>query len=178
MSSNWDQETYIKAYRFAAEAHQGQLYPGTELPYLMHLSFVSMEILVVLKIESGHDGNLAVQCALLHDSIEDTDVTYEQLSSKFGVSVADGVLALSKNPALEKSHQLTDSLNRIKTQSTEIWLVKLADRITNLQQPPTHWPQAKIVRYHQEAIEIHAALSNASPFLALRLAEKIDNYLG
>ena len=178
MSSNWSQETYIKAYRFAAEAHQGQLYPGTELPYLMHLSFVSMEILGVLSVESGHDGNLALQCALLHDSIEDTAVTYEQLVAKFGVKVADGVLALSKNPALEKSQQLTDSLDRIKTQPTEIWMIKLADRITNLQKPPAHWTQAKIVRYHQEAIEIHAALKAASPVLASRLAEKIENYLG
>lgn len=34
---NWSQETYLKACRFAAEAHQGQRFPGTELPYLYHL---------------------------------------------------------------------------------------------------------------------------------------------
>jgi (p)ppGpp synthase/HD superfamily hydrolase len=176
MPSHWSQELYIKAYRFAAQAHQGQIYPGTGLPYIMHLSFASMEILGVLNAEPGHDGDLAVQCALLHDSIEDTAVTYTDLASTFGVKVADGVQALSKDPALAKSQQLTDSLQRIRSQPPEIWMVKLADRISNLQPPPPHWRQEKIIRYRDEAIEIHAALKDASPFLALRLAEKIENY--
>ncbi len=177
MPSNWSQELYIKAYRFATQAHRGQIYPGTGLPYIMHLSFASMEILGVLNVEPGHDGDLAVQCALLHDSIEDTEVTYADLASTFGVQVANGVQALSKDPTLDKSRQLTDSLQRIRSQPPEIWMVKLADRISNLQPPPSHWTQDKIIRYRDEAIEIHTALKDASPFLALRLAEKIENYL-
>ncbi len=176
MSSNWSQELYIRAYRFAARAHQGQIYPGTELPYVMHLSFVSMEILSALNVESGRDGNLAVQCALLHDSIEDTSTTYADLAEKFGINVADGVLALSKDSAVAKSQQLTDSLQRIRSQPPEIWMVKLADRISNLQPPPPHWTSEKISHYRDEAIEIHAALQAASPFLGLRLLEKIKNY--
>ena len=120
MTSIWSQEVYIKAYRFAAEAHNGQLYPGTNLPYLMHLSLVSMEVVGVLSAESGHDGDLAVQCALLHDTIEDTHITYPQLAAEFGANVADGVKALSKDPTIEKSYQLTDSLERICLQPNEI----------------------------------------------------------
>jgi (p)ppGpp synthase/HD superfamily hydrolase len=176
MTSPWDRELYIKACRFAAQAHQGQLIPGSELPYLLHLNLVSMEILAALSAEPGHDGDLAVQCALLHDTIEDTDTSYEQIASMFGVKVADGVAALSKNPALEKSQQLVDSLERIELQPIEIWMVKLADRITNLQPPPPHWTKEKIVRYRHEAIAIHTHLQTASPFLASRLAEKIQNY--
>jgi (p)ppGpp synthase/HD superfamily hydrolase len=176
MRSDWDRDLYIKACRFAAQAHRGQLYPSTELPYLMHLNLVSMEILAALSAESGRDGDLAVQCALLHDTIEDTDTSYEQIESMFGIRVADGVAALSKNPALEKSQQLLDSLNRIEAQPIEIWMVKLADRITNLQSPPPHWTKDKIVKYYQEAIEIHTRLKPASPFLASRLAEKIQKY--
>jgi (p)ppGpp synthase/HD superfamily hydrolase len=71
MASDWDRDLYIKACRFAAQVHQGQLVPGSDLPYLMHLNLVSMEILAVLGAEAGHDGDLAVQCALLHDTIED-----------------------------------------------------------------------------------------------------------
>ena len=55
-------------------------------------------------------------------------------------------------------------------------MVKLADRITNLQTPPSYWTTEKIIEYRQEAIEIHTALKEASPFLALRLAQKIENY--
>lgn len=176
MTSNWDSEIYIKACRFAAIAHRGQMLTGSDLPYLIHLNFVSMEIIAVLSMESGYDGDLAVQCALLHDTIEDTDTSYAQIRSNFGVRVADGVQALSKNPNLEKSQQLTDSLTRIEQQPKEIWMVKLADRITNLQPPPAHWTTEKILRYQQEAIEIHDRLQTASPYLALRLAKKIHNY--
>jgi len=176
MASDWDRELYIKACRFAAQAHREQLVPGSDLPYLLHLNLVSMEILAALVAETGCDGDLAVQCALLHDAIEDTDTSYEQLVAMFGTRVADGVAALSKNPDLDKSQQLVDSLNRIKQQPIEIWMVKLADRITNLQPPPLHWTQAKILKYRDEAIEIHTHLQAASPFLASRLVEKIQNY--
>jgi (p)ppGpp synthase/HD superfamily hydrolase len=54
-----------------AEAHHGQLFPGTELPYIMHVSFVSMEVMAALAQEPTRDGNLAVQYALLRDVIED-----------------------------------------------------------------------------------------------------------
>jgi (p)ppGpp synthase/HD superfamily hydrolase len=178
MTSNWNRELYIKACRFAAQAHQGQLVPGSDLPYLLHLNLVSMEIIAALIAEPGHGGDLAVQCALLHDTIEDTDTTYEQIAAIFGIRVADGVAALSKNPALDKSTRLSDSLKRIKSQPIEIWMVKLADRITNLQPPPRHWTQEKISQYRQEAINIHAQLQTASPFLAMRLAGKIQNYPG
>ncbi|WP_207714014.1 hypothetical protein [Scytonema sp. UIC 10036] len=74
MKQNWLQETYIKTYRLAALAHLGQKVPGTEISYIQHLSFVSMEIIAALNVETERDGNLAVQCALLHDTIEDTSV--------------------------------------------------------------------------------------------------------
>ncbi len=64
MINNWSQDTYIKAYRFAALAHHGQKIPGTEIPYIQHLSFVSMEIIAALNVEKEHDGNLAIQCAI------------------------------------------------------------------------------------------------------------------
>jgi (p)ppGpp synthase/HD superfamily hydrolase len=176
MKSTWNRELYIKACRFAAQAHRGQLIPSSDLPYLLHLNLVSMEILAALSAEAGHDGDLAVACALLHDTIEDTDTTYAQIESLFGTKVADGVAALSKNPDLEKSRQLADSLDRIVGQPNEIWMVKLADRITNLQPPPAHWDTAKIRRYRDEAIAIHTRLQSASPFLASRLAAKIQNY--
>ena len=170
MASDWDRELYIKACRFAAQAHREQLIPSSNLPYLLHLNLVSMEVIAALGAETGRDGDLAVQCALFHDT------SYEQIVEIFGVRVADGVAALSKNLDLDKSQQLVDSLERIKTQPIEIWMVKLADRITNLQPPPLHWTQAKILKYRDEAIEIHAHLQAASPFLATRLAEKIQNY--
>jgi (p)ppGpp synthase/HD superfamily hydrolase len=172
----WSQENYIKAFKFAANAHRGQTVPGTDLPYITHLSFVSMEVLAALTVEKGHDENLAVQCALLHDVIEDTAITYSQIAKEFGSQIADGVLALSKNKSLDKSSQMADSLTRIKLQPSEIWMVKLADRITNLQPPPVAWTKDKIQKYQVEATEILDALRQASAFLSSRLDEKIHKY--
>jgi (p)ppGpp synthase/HD superfamily hydrolase len=135
-----------------------------------------METLAALHIERERDGNLALQCALLHDTIEDTATTYEQVRDAFGAKVADGVLALTKDGALEKSLQMADSLRRIREQPHEVWMVKLSDRITNLQKPPHFWKPEKIARYRQEARQIYDALREASPFLAARLAQKIERY--
>jgi (p)ppGpp synthase/HD superfamily hydrolase len=176
MQNSWLQDDYIKAYRFAAQAHRGQHVPGTDLPYIMHVSFVSMEIMAALGVETGRDGNLAVQCALLHDVIEDTDVTYEQVQAEFGEKVAQGVLALTKDKRLEKRLQMQDSLQRIRQQPQEIWMVKLADRISNLEPPPYYWTKERISGYREEALEIYHTLHSASEYLGSRLVEKIELY--
>ena len=190
MASEWSQDIYINAYRFAAEAHwnsdKRQLVPGTDIPYLMHFSLVAMEVIAALEKEAGLDGNLAIQCALLHDTIEDTDITYDELVESFGLAVADGVQSLSKDEAVgaaqpkqqRKERQMTDSLARVRQQPREVWMVKMADRITNLQPPPKHWTPEKISCYHEEACQIHQALMGASHYLAARLKEKIDGYPG
>ena len=174
--STWTQEDYIQAYRFAAQAHQGQTFPGTDLPYLMHLSFVSMEVIAALAVEPQKNESLAIQSALLHDVIEDTNTTFEQVADSFGVAVAQGVLALSKDKSLPKGEQMADCLHRIKEQPREIWMVKMADRISNLQAPPPYWNQEKIKRYQTEAQSILEALQDASPYLQERLRHKIDQY--
>ena len=166
----------MKAYRFAAEAHRWQRVPGTHLPYIMHLSFVAMEILAAASAEDIGDVDLAVQCALLHDVLEDTMVRHHKIAAEFGDAVAQGVLALTVNKRLPKAGQMPECLGRIRQQPREIWRVKLADRITNLQPPPGHWSKARIRDYHQEAQAIHGALHEASPFLAERLSIKLREY--
>lgn len=173
---NWSQDTYLKAFHFAARAHQGQIYPGTELPYIMHLSFVCMEVIAAFHFGQNCDENLAIQCALLHDSIEDTAVTYEQIKDEFGEAVAGGVLALTKDATVEKSQRMQDSLQRLLSHSREAQMVKLADRITNLQRPPAHWNRDKIISYREEARMIHTALKDADEYLAARLLQKIEAY--
>jgi (p)ppGpp synthase/HD superfamily hydrolase len=172
----WSQESYTKAYRFAAQAHNGQLVPGTDLPYIMHISFVSMEVIACLERERNHDGDLAIQCALLHDVIEDAPITYQDVEREFGKRVAQGVLALTKNETIAKEHRMRDSLMRIKRQPDEVWIVKLADRICNLAPPPLYWDKVKIEWYRKEAIEILDALHEASEYLSKRLAMKIEEY--
>jgi (p)ppGpp synthase/HD superfamily hydrolase len=172
----WSQDRYTFASRFAAFAHAGQQVPGSELPYLLHLAQVAMEVSAALRVETGHDEDLAMQCALLHDTVEDTAITYEEVVATFGRAVADGVLALTKDEQLPKDEQMPDSLRRISEQPHAVWLVKLADRIVNMQKPPKHWAADKVASYKVEARTILDALGAASPMLAARLDEKIVAY--
>ena len=142
----------------------------------MHISLVAMEVTAALAIERFRDPDLAVQCALLHDTLEDTATTYAQLASAFGPRVADGARALSKDESLPKAERMADSLRRIREQPHEVWIVKLADRITNLQPPPAHWPADKRARYRDEAGEIARVLGPASPYLDRRIQDKISAY--
>ena len=82
----------------------------------------------------------------------------------------------SKIPDLPKADQLVDSLERIKEQPREVWMVKLADRITNLYHPPFYWNNEKIISYQAEAKLILNALSDANQHLANRLEHKIKEY--
>ena len=180
MLPNWTQDKYVQAWDFACLAHRGQTYTGAVVgeffEYVNHPAAVAMEVIHALAQHPEFDGNLAVQCALLHDTLEDTAVTYTQLCEHFGQLVADGVAALSKNPELPKEQQMTDSLERIRLQPKEVWLVKLADRISNLQYVPPHWQAEKVAKYRVEAQLILAILGDASPALARRLAEHIQCY--
>ena len=179
----WSPDSYLVTWNYAAHMHGEQKVPGTELPYVVHVGAVAMEVMTALAQGSRAassrvaDPDLAVQCSLLHDVIEDTPAIYADVAARFGVAVADGVLALTKNTALpDKSAQMTDSLARIRQQPLEVWMVKLADRITNLQPPPPHWDNAKIAAYRAEAGTILAALGEADEWLAARLREKIARY--
>mgnify|MGYP002629670150 CR=1 FL=1 len=174
--SPFDQDRWVAAWRFAAAAHAPQRFPGTDLPYLLHLGMVAMEVKAAIAAEPGRNGDLAVLCALLHDTVEDTPVTQDDLAVRFGPAVAAGVGALTKNAELPKAERMPDSLRRIRDQPHEIWMVKLADRITNLQTPPTGWSVDKVRRYRHEAVAIRDALGAASPFLLTRIELKITAY--
>ncbi|MCK7539411.1 MAG: hypothetical protein MZV63_55150 [Marinilabiliales bacterium] len=79
----------------------------------------------------------AIQTALLHDTIEDTATTRAELEERFGEDIAEAVWALTKDPKLLKDYRLTDvPWRRSGNAGKEVWAVKLADRITNLQKPP------------------------------------------
>jgi (p)ppGpp synthase/HD superfamily hydrolase len=91
----WSQDVYTKAWNFASYAHKDQNMPGSDLPYITHIGNVAMEVMSAIVQSNGvNDPDLSVQCALLHDVIEDTHITYEQVNTEFGQKVADGVLAL------------------------------------------------------------------------------------
>jgi (p)ppGpp synthase/HD superfamily hydrolase len=175
-----DPERYVAALRFAAEQHKGQRVPDSDLPYIVHLTSVAAEVIAVLDESLGEAGqldvDLAISCALLHDTLEDTRTSRDELVSRFGLRIADGVQALTKNDDLPKHDRMSDSLLRILAQPREVWMVKLADRITNLAPPPRTWSADKCRMYRDEAQAIVNALGAASPRLAERLRARIEAY--
>lgn len=166
----------IDAWDFAAHLHNRQKVPGTSLPYLRHLGLVAFEIIGAHVAEPIADLELALLCAILHDSIEDQNIAREELERRFGATAASGVSALSKNPAVSAAEAMADSLARIVEQPQAVWCVKLADRISNLRGAPNHWSPARIDAYREEAAEILGVLGPAHRGLAGRLAEKIAAY--
>ncbi len=174
----WNPDKYTRAWNFASIAHHGQVVPSSKIPYINHVGNVAMEAMRAIAVDDKiNNPDLLIQCALLHDVIEDTSVTYEQIKEEFGVEVAEGVLALSKNKNFpSKLEQMKDSLTRIRQQPDEIWMVKMCDRISNLQPPPKHWNQDKINNYRQEAMLIEEKLGEANEYLAQRLQQKITEY--
>lgn len=170
------QELYQKAIRFAGAKHAKQQVPGTKTNYLAHLSNVAMEVMLAHAQQPDFDLDFAVQLALLHDTLEDTDTDMLELIELFDGPVAFGVAALTKDENLPKEKQMQDSLDRIKTFPREVALVKLADRITNLQQPPEFWSDEKVETYRKEASLILVELAGSCDYLEDRLMQRIEVY--
>ena len=174
----FSQENYIEVLNFAAFAHGEQKTPKG-LPYLAHITCVAMEVINACEKSQLEQSktDLAISCALLHDVIEDANITYDELYTKFGEKIANGVEALTKDKTLaSKQEQMKDSIERLLAQPYEVQMVKLADRITNLGIPPKHWDNEKIKKYQKEAVFILSCLGNSNIYLAKRLKEKIEDY--
>jgi (p)ppGpp synthase/HD superfamily hydrolase len=132
-----------------------------------------MEILMAGFNTPDFNLGFAIQVTLLHDKIEGTATDFKEFENQFGIEIAKAVLALSKNEVLPKDQQMQDSLNRIKVLQPEVWSIKLADRITNLQPPPSHLDDEKKRKYHKEAKIILDTLGSGNVYLASRLIAKI-----
>ncbi len=174
------QSLYQTTIKFATSKHleKDQKVSGTNLPYVVHLSNVAMEILIASAHTDDFNLGFAIQVALLHDTMEDTATSFDELKNIFGFEIANAVLALTKNELLPKEIQMPDCLKRIKQMQKEVWAVKLADRITNLQPPPPDWNTEKKIKYRIEAQVIFNELQDGNEFLAKRLNACIEIHEG
>ncbi|WP_428228928.1 HD domain-containing protein [Flavobacterium sp.] len=177
----WSIDNLQKTWYLISKLHQGQKYGGDEenlqIEYINHIGSVTFEIINSFNFEENIDADFAISCALLHDTIEDTEITYDEIENLFGVEIARAVSVLTKNTTLEKHMQMEDSLFRILQQPKEVWSVKMADRICNLYAPPYYWTTEKKKEYHKESLLIYNALKEGNTYLAKRLKEKIDDYV-
>jgi len=134
-----------------------------------------MEVLVAYIQSKDFDIEFCIQVAILHDVLEDTNTEYQEFKKQFGEQIADAVLALTKDESITlKKEKMIDSLNRINALKKEVGIVKIADRITNLQKPLRHWKKDKISNYLRGASIIAKALNNKNNYLNKSLIYKIS----
>ena len=137
-----------RALDFAAEHHTHQRRKGpAREPYINHLSEVAR--LVALATE-GHDPRL-VAAALLHDVIEDQDVSHASLVAEFGRDVADLVAEVTDDKSLRKEERKRLQIEQAAGKSARARVLAIADKTANLRSlvagAPSDWPQWRIREY-------------------------------
>lgn len=121
-----------QAILFATEAHKGQLRKGTEIPYILH----PIEAATIVGTMTTDDEIIAG--AVLHDVVEDTNTTIEQIEALFGTRVAGFVASESENKRENLPAESTwkirkqETLDHLKTAPIEIKMITLGDKLSNI----------------------------------------------
>jgi len=156
-----DLDLIKKAYVYSAKVHQGQVRKSGE-PYLIHPLEVA-GILAQLRLDEA-----SIVAGLLHDTVEDTLATIEEIKELFGEEVAlivDGVTKLGKFSASQQLSQEEKQAENFRkmlvamAQDIRVILVKLADRTHNMR-TLDHMSEEKQARIAQETLDIYAPLAN------------------
>ena len=153
-----DIEQVLEAYRFGDAAHEGQIRKSGE-PYITH------PVSVALILASLHLDTPTIIAALLHDVVEDTGITKEEVDQKFGSQVAELVDGLSKLDKIEFQSATEAQAENFRkmllamSQDVRVILVKLADRLHNMQTLDVMKPE-KRRRIARETLEIYAPIAN------------------
>lgn len=153
-----DLDLIRKAYVFCAKVHQGQTRLSGE-PYLVHPMEVA-GLLAELRLDVA-----AVVTGLLHDTVEDTLATHEELETIFGTEVAnlvDGVTKIGKIHFKTKEESQAENFRKMllaMSADIRVILVKLADRLHNMR-TLQYQPEAKQRSIAKETLDIYAPIAN------------------
>lgn len=174
----WDSKLVNDSIFFATKKHDGQKMKHPEnMPYMAHCFGVSMCAIKYASMLGGKvDWNLLVCSAILHDTLEDTNTTFEELENLFGTKIAEGVFALTKDESIEKEKQMLDCIQRIKKQPKEIAIVKLSDRFFNLRERVPAWEKEKQEAYLAEGKLIFNELGEFCKPLKTDFEKQINKY--
>ena len=145
--------TLLKTMSYSAEAHKHQQRKSGGA-YINHPVRMATAL-----AQAGVSDLLPLQIALLHDTLEDTDTTYEDLEREFGKEVADGVAELTDNKDLDKATRKRLTIEHAPHLSRAAALTKIADNSDNCngilgENPPHGWTQERVTAYGEWAQEV------------------------
>ena len=155
--------TLLQAAFFAAEKHKEQRRKdAARTPYINH----PLAVANLLANEAGIDDEIVLCAALLHDTIEDTKTSADELSSLFGAQISRIVVEVSDDKSLSKSQRKEAQVRHAPGLSREAKLVKLADKICNLRDilcsPPPDWTSERKHAYFDWAQQVVAGMRGES----------------
>lgn len=165
----------LKAVRFAADKHRDQRRKGAEAsPYINHC----IEVADLLAHVGGVEHLASLQAAILHDTVEDTETTSEELAELFGSEVAALVAEVTDDKAqtfLERKQSQIDHAPHLSLYAKQI---KLADKICNVTSlathPPLDWPAKQQLKYVDWAEKVVEGLRGVNPALEARFDEAVE----
>jgi len=151
---------------YAARQHIAQRRKGERAePYVNHL----IEVAALLAEATAGEDVVLLMGGLLHDTLEDTDATYEDLEQRFGSEVAALVAEVTDDKSLPKEERKRLQITKTPGKSRRAKLLKLADKTSNLrglmQNPPVGWTQARLRDYVVWAEEVVRSCRGLNPKL-------------
>ncbi|XP_036590486.1 guanosine-3',5'-bis(diphosphate) 3'-pyrophosphohydrolase MESH1 [Trichosurus vulpecula] len=159
-----DAALLLEAADFAARKHRKQRRKDPEeTPYINHPIGVAR----ILTHEAGVTDVVVLQAALLHDTVEDTDTTLEEVEEHFGAEVRRIVDEVTDNKELPKLERKRLQVENASHSSRGAKLVKLADKLYNLRdlnrRTPKGWSEQRVQEYFEWAAQVVKGLQGTSP---------------
>jgi guanosine-3',5'-bis(diphosphate) 3'-pyrophosphohydrolase len=156
----------LRALDFAAQMHRDQRRKGADSsPYINH----PIEVASLLAGVGGVEDEDTLVAAILHDTIEDTTATREQLESLFGADVARLVLEMTDDKSLQSDRRKTLQVEQASRLSHRAKLIKIADKTCNVRdvgsKPPPDWSAERRLAYFEWAEKVVGGCRGVNPAL-------------
>lgn len=170
-----DQVLWQRAFDLAKEMHAGQTRKGSRGdPYLDHVFEVAE---LVYRANGNADVNLIV-AAILHDVIEDSPTTREDLTRLFNTDVSDLVVELTDEEGISEADRWQAQIDHAPFISSRAKIIKTADKISNLRElfydPPTNWPLEKQKAYVKWGVDVFKGLKGQNEKLDALFGESVS----
>lgn len=158
--------TIMRTLSFAAGKHRDQRRKDVQAsPYINH----PIALAGILANEVGITDTAVICAALLHDTVEDTETTVDELVDRFGLEIASIVAEVTDDKTLPKRERKLRQIEHARTASEKARLVKLADKIANLRDiaasPPADWDIARKREYFDWAARVVDGIRGTHPAL-------------